>query len=706
MKKAAGLMMGIILSTSVLTGCADKNKNIPELLEPVALNDAYREVKRGDVGIPKMFMSKVTSMEYGQTFPTNDVDETINVNVGDKVKKGDIVAYADIKATREESEALAHQIEVLEQQKAIDDDIYKIRLSALKESGADEKETGILKENKRYTDKVFEDSLSELKKQKEELQKIINDGTLRANCDGYVSYVKNLLPDNRAGSTENIILIMNKNEKFFELDTVKINQFKELGASQSIYTYIDGKKCELKELAYTSEELAFAKFSGNYPLVRLTCDGVNNIPEGDNFIIYFETNVVKDVLVVGKDSVFSDETEYVYVLEDGKKIRRNVKVGNRDKYNVEITEGLYEGEQVYYSSEAVLPVDYLEYNVMREELVIPNYSKTYECANAQGIYVKNKYAGTVIDVSDKLKPGGDIKKGDYLYSIKAVVGMADIAKARLELDRARSEYKTAVEQFDSEIEELKKNSADKELQSEILLIEKEKEKAVLYHNEVIAELEKTYDKLSAGNDNGVIKIFSEYDGKIGSSEIIMDMKVKEGFDAYTVILPESNLICVTMSKIEADTIKQNVYDCADIDEKVVVTIGENMYTGTCIGRVQYNKDFYLTSNDKGAVITENGPTGFDEMTFWVKMDDPAFYELVSRGLLEFREISMKNAVVIPQDYINTEINNNGQPSYYVWKISNNKFDKQYVEISDRLKYKDRAVIMYGLEEGDVIAGGR
>ena len=40
------------------------------------------------------------------------------------------------------------------------------------------------------------------------------------------------------------------------------------------------------------------------------------------------------------------------------------------------------------------------------------------------------------------------------------------------------------------------------------------------------------------------------------------------------------------------------------------------------------------------------------------------------------------------------------------KISNNKFDKQYVEISDRLKYKDRAVIMYGLEEGDVIAGGR
>ena len=75
----------------------------------------------------------------------------------------------------------------------------------------------------------------------------------------------------------------------------------------------------------------------------------DNITPGLYAALCLENEKISDALLIPANALYSDETggRYVYVIQNGERIRRNVKIGRRTDWLAQILEGLEEGEMVY-----------------------------------------------------------------------------------------------------------------------------------------------------------------------------------------------------------------------------------------------------------------------------------------------------------------------------------------------------------------------
>lgn len=109
----AFLLAGMLL----LSGCSGQvsQATVPELIEPVAANAAYRPVELGVIGETKVLYGTVMPVEYCCFYDTGVKIEEIVVDIGDYVEAGDVVAYVDIDMAKETLESLNLQLENLQQ---------------------------------------------------------------------------------------------------------------------------------------------------------------------------------------------------------------------------------------------------------------------------------------------------------------------------------------------------------------------------------------------------------------------------------------------------------------------------------------------------------------------------------------------------------------------------------------------------------------
>ena len=92
--------------------------NIPELEEPVALNEAYRPVEYGTIGSIQVLMATAVPRDYCNYYSANVNISQIYVEPGDTVNAGDVLAVCDVdeakKQLQECQDALAHENETYE----------------------------------------------------------------------------------------------------------------------------------------------------------------------------------------------------------------------------------------------------------------------------------------------------------------------------------------------------------------------------------------------------------------------------------------------------------------------------------------------------------------------------------------------------------------------------------------------------------------
>lgn len=104
--------MVLFLGTTLFcTGCGQAaSADIPELIEPIAVNSAYRPVEYGTVGDIEILFGTVVPTDYCHYYSANVTVSRIVVEVGDQVQEGEILAYADVETAREELEACREQL--------------------------------------------------------------------------------------------------------------------------------------------------------------------------------------------------------------------------------------------------------------------------------------------------------------------------------------------------------------------------------------------------------------------------------------------------------------------------------------------------------------------------------------------------------------------------------------------------------------------
>lgn len=281
--------------------------------------------------------------------------DKVYVNIGDEVKKGDVLASLNIGSLKTDIEDLEYSIkrnelllgyvseqETLDTQSVYLDFAYGGGFAQGNEEYKDNRLKSITEGNDR-TEQGYNDTLEFDKRKLSKLKKDYSDSMVYADFDGTVSYVA----DGLEGSTTNIekciMRIIDNEEGYFETE-----------ASDYVSYFSEGEKLDMKVL--------FGDGKGEYELLPMNMDQWGDkqyfsiasgektaeLGAGSRGEIYIVTDERKDALCIPVSTVrYAGDDSYVYVINDsGLRDVRWITTGIEYDGKVEVTSGLEEGEKV------------------------------------------------------------------------------------------------------------------------------------------------------------------------------------------------------------------------------------------------------------------------------------------------------------------------------------------------------------------------
>lgn len=764
-------VLGICVSF-LAGGCGKMTESsIPKLEEPVALNEAYRPVEYAAIGSVQVLMATAVPRDYCNYYSANVNISQIYVEPGDTVNAGDVLAVCDVdeakKQLQECQAALAHENETYEISAQISD--TQIRLWESQAAGQDNNEpdqsdgtaddtheadadtnideyaavTGEFsteqteknestdedyntqiateQENQRYDKQLHEYRVQKINEQMASYQQIVDDGMLKAAHSGLVTYTKKLTEGRSAAAYENIVIVSDTDDLVLDIKDTAINEYKYSDYDKK-YVIVDGEKYDVTESQYTSEVLVLSKINNRYPDVCVESREKPFLTAGQMYPVYFEKTKADHTLVVGKDSIYKDgDTRYVYVKNDeGGREKRIITTGESDENYTQVTEGLKEGELVYYNSTDQVPTKYSKYTVTRSDFDIANYGVQYSRSDAGTITETCDYEGQIVSVN--VKQDDTVEKGMLLYVVDTGEGKAAITEAKNAIDSENESYAQKLADYDKQVKDLSEGDSsteennrqdekpdtaydEQQLKLNLQLLDLQKKLAGADHTYQLSRLQSEYDSISAGNDGkGNISVYAKNDGKVSKVSVKAGDNVEEGSDILQITGNSTDVLQVLVK----DSNNYNVYtdNIADVGERVSLELDGTTIYGNCIGFAGYGRQAqkgYINQDDKGVHITGNTDSGYGNAAFYIKLDNGIPDDLTRASAVKFSYVSFKKVVVVPTSIIHKQVNpmDKDDISYYVWKIDGDSVVKQPVILGDYTSGSN-TLVLYGIDEGDEI----
>lgn len=762
-------VLGICVSF-LAGGCGKMTESsIPELEEPVALNEAYRPVEDGTIGSMQVLMATAVPRDYCNYYSANVNISQIYVEPGDTVNAGDVLAVCDVdeakKQLQECKDALAHenetyeisaqisetQIKLWESQAAQQDnnehnkidtaDAYEINTDTnIDEQAADtdkfsteqteknestgedyNKQIATEQENEWYDKQLHEYRVQKINEQIALYQQLVDDGTLKAAHSGLVTYTKKLTEGRSAAAYENIVIVSDTDDLVLDIKDTAINEYKYSDYDKK-YVIVDGEKYDVTESQYTSEVLVLSKINNRYPDVCVESREKPSLTAGQMYPVYFEKTKANQVLVVGKDSIYKDgDTRYVYVKNnEGGREKRIITTGESDENYTQVTEGLKEGELVYYNSTDQVPTKYSKYTVTRSDFDIANYGVQYSRSDAGTITETCDYEGQIVSVN--VKQDDTVEKGMLLYVVDTGEGKAAITEAKNEIDSENKSYAHKIADYDKQVKDLSEGGSsaeennqedekpdtayeEQQLKLNLQLFDLQKKLAGADHTYQLSRLQSAYDSISAGNDGkGNISVYAKNDGKVSKVSVKAGDNVEEGSDILQITGNSTDVLLVQVK--DSNSYKVYKDNIADVGERVSLELDGTTIYGSCIGFAGYGREAqkgYVNQDDKGVHITGNTDSGYGNAAFYIKLDNGIPDDLTGASAVKFSYVSFKKVVVVPTSIIHKQVNpmDKDDISYYVWKIDGDSVVKQQVILSDYTSGSN-TLVLYGIDEGDEI----
>lgn len=761
-------VLGICVSF-LAGGCGKMTESsIPELEEPVALNEAYRPVEYAAIGSVQVLMATAVLRDYCNYYSANVNISQIYVEPGDTVNAGDVLAVCDVdeakKQLQECQAALAHenetyeisaqisdtQIKMWENQAAQQDnnehnkmdaadgamaDAYEINTDTnideyvadtdefsteqtdKNESTDEDYNTQIAteQENQRYDKQLHEYRVQKINEQIALYQQLVDDGTLKAAHSGLVTYTKKLTEGRSAAAYENIVIVSDTDDLVLDIKDTAINEYKYSDYDKK-YVIVDGEKYDVTESQYTSEVLVLSKINNRYPDVCVESREKPSLTAGQMYPVYFEKTKANQALVVGKDSIYKDgDTRYVYVKNnEGGREKRIITTGESDENYTQVTEGLKEGELVYYNSTDQVPTKYSKYTVTRSDFDIANYGVQYSRSDAGTITETCDYEGQIVSVN--VKQDDTVEKGMLLYVVDTGEGKAAITEAKNAIDSENESYAQKIADYDKQVKDLSEENNrqdekpdtaydEQQLKLNIQLLDLQKKLAGADHTYQLSRLQSEYDSISAGNDGkGNISVYAKNDGKVSKVSVKAGDNVEEGSDILQITGNSTDVLLVQVK--DSNSYKVYTDNIADVGERVSLELDGTTIYGSCIGFAGYGRvaqKGYINQDDKGVHITGNTDSGYGNAAFYIKLDNGIPDDLTGASAVKFSYVSFKKVVVVPTSIIHKQVNpmDKDDISYYVWKIDGDSVVKQPVILSDYTSGSS-TLVLYGIDEGDEI----
>lgn len=746
-RRTAKRMLCVALSCVLVTGmagCGDKKSaKAPELLEPISTNEAYRPVSYGDIGTIVIKTGTVVPTDYAYYYDSSATLSKVYVNVGDEVKKDDVLAETDTDSSTDDSSDTDSDsddtgddedasADVNAHTHSINQKIYEQnqleldwKIKACEEAGDEEGasqykvEKAVNAENNRYDNLLYEYELKKAKASDDEDESKKESGTLKAAQNGHVTYAKSITAeDNSVGGGEAVVVVSDYNDPYIEItgESFKKSSYE---IYNNMYAVVDGQRYDIQLYNYTNQEIAVAQSSGTLPYIRFKLKDVKDqskvLKVGNSVALYFSTSDAKNVLTVANDSIYEENGQtFVYVKNSlNEKERREIEIGKKDSNYTEVVSGLKEGELVYYASDAVMPGNYTEYTV-----ALDSYSDE-GTVESSDIKVEDLNSISYTAPCDgrftefNLEKDQEIKKGDVLFVIDSGGGSAAVKEIDVQIQDENESYNSSMADYNEQIQDLTKQINDyksgkvatssdaenilymaEQLTCQRNVVSYNKELLSYTHSNTMASLNKQKEKLNKNNDgSGKISVYAEQDGTVLSVDATSDAAVKEGASVVTIGGGGKKIIAFSLTEGTL-AVNQEVTFASNSNEHEKVS-------GVCVGNSGDSSKVYITTDSEGEVhITKSGAA--DELKYYVKFDDESLYEKAKSYKIRYPKTSFENIVMVPTNMIYHETGKSNSNEYdYVWLVEDGELVKQYITIGQATKSK--TIVLTGLSEGDVIA---
>ena len=364
-------MVSFVLALGMLamgcTGCGDKEvpQQVPELIEPVGVDVDTAKVTKMNLSNMNSYQGEVVPDIKELYFLNSGQVASVKVEIGDKVKKGQLLATlkgADTTVKELQTELRDLQEENAELNASAKNNIMQMK-EELKRLKKQYKKAETRKDKKALKSQVTEQEESikteELKlKQQKELQAFMVSelkedlaaarrktklDKLYSDVDGEV-LTKVIAPGDFISGGNPVINIADMNKTRIRTEYIGNSV---LNKASSYHAVINGKTYEV-----TVEKQDVSQFDiemGNYPSnTYFDYKKDVNVAVGDSVSIDLYNDVKEDALVVPSNAVYKVKGDrYVYRMEGNAKKKVSVTLGLTTDAYAQILSGLKEGDVVY-----------------------------------------------------------------------------------------------------------------------------------------------------------------------------------------------------------------------------------------------------------------------------------------------------------------------------------------------------------------------
>ncbi len=351
-------ILPLLLTLFLITGCAVKNQNVPELLEPVRGKQDTDIVRRGDI--------EKTEAIYGTMVPRvtqvymkgSGTIENITTWSGKKVKKGEILIELDREAVEKQIESTEKAIADLLTIGEYDDQIMDLQIAGknrelthLSGTGAPSRSVSMkklevdeLKQQKAQAIEKRQLQEESLQRTLEQLKADLENLVIEAPCGGYVYLDENLSNGMYLMEGKPILRILDDSDLLLRTETL----VSEYLLSEEYYGWIEGERYELEYLPMDRQDYLALIAAGETAYSEFRVKKADGLTAGDTGAVVTVTRKTPDVLYVPTNALSSDSGGFYLSMETANgSEKRYVTTGVGNEVRTEIRSGVYEGEVFY-----------------------------------------------------------------------------------------------------------------------------------------------------------------------------------------------------------------------------------------------------------------------------------------------------------------------------------------------------------------------
>ena len=363
----------ILVSALLLTACADSKpqENVVEITESDLNAPQTTTVVRGDLQAAVYYDAQIGPKTEQLSFKNDGTFGEFKVQLGDVVKKGDVLAVPALENLEEEIEGKTDELASLQANYEHDKNALENRIAIVKyrleedysklktleypdpkyselclQAGNHDEERKRLELSLKQLEETYQLNKAHCESRLQKLQKEKNGNLITAPFDGVVVAVAEAVYGDSIDTNRYYIALGDTSVQYARCEYAGAYFLK---SAEKILFWRDGAEYEAVPVSRDDRYYMELKNNGETIFSEFeVTDTQGALSEGDYGKIKVVMKEKKNVLLLPEICLNSSGGEYyVYKDVDGSHERVAVQVGSKDGLNAEITGGLEEGDVVY-----------------------------------------------------------------------------------------------------------------------------------------------------------------------------------------------------------------------------------------------------------------------------------------------------------------------------------------------------------------------